>query len=66
LNANGNNDIWQTKIQLSHQNLSFEVDNATEKLKRYKSSGTDQIQAEMVHSGGKIACSEIQKLINSG
>ena len=36
-NANGTDDIWQTKIQqLSHQNLSSEVDSAIDKLKEYK------------------------------
>jgi len=47
--------------QLSHQNLSFEVDNAINKLKRYKSSGIGQIQAEEIHSGGKFASSDVQK-----
>jgi hypothetical protein len=61
-NANRTNDIWQTKIQqLSHQNLSSEVDNTIDKLKGYKSSGTGQIQAEVIHSGGKLASSEVQK-----
>jgi hypothetical protein len=32
-NANGNGDIWQTKIQqMSYQNLSTEVDNVIDKL----------------------------------
>ena len=63
-NANATDDIWQRKIQqLSHQNISFEVDNAIDKLKEYKSSGTGQIQAEVIHSGGKIASSEVQKTV---
>lgn len=33
-NANGDGDIWQTKIQqMSYQNLSIEVDNVIDKLK---------------------------------
>jgi len=63
-NANGTDDIWQRKIQqLSHQNISFEVENATDKLKEYKSSGTGQIQAEVIQAGGKTASSEVQKPI---
>jgi hypothetical protein len=36
---------------------------ATEKVKRYKSPGTDKILAELIQAGG--ICSEIHKLINS-
>jgi len=61
-NATGTDDIRQKKIQqLSHHNLRFEVDNAIDKLERYKSSGIGQIQAEMIQSGGKIASSEAPK-----
>jgi hypothetical protein len=42
--------------------ISFEVKIATEKLKRYKSPGTDQILAEMIQAGGITLCSEIHKL----
>jgi hypothetical protein len=38
---------------------------AIEKLKRYKSPGTDQIPAEFIKAGGSKICSEIHKLINS-
>jgi hypothetical protein len=34
---------------------------ATEKLKRNKSPGTDQILAELIKAGGKTLCSEINK-----
>jgi hypothetical protein len=43
---------------------SSEVENAIEKLKRYKSPGTDQIPAELIQSGGNTLRSEIHKLIN--
>jgi hypothetical protein len=39
---------------------SFEVEIATEKLKTYKSPGTDQILAELIQAGGNTLCSEIQ------
>jgi hypothetical protein len=35
-----------------------------ENLKIYKSSGIGQFPAELIHSGGRIVCSEIRKLIN--
>jgi hypothetical protein len=44
---------------------AIEVEIAIEKLKRYKSPGTDQIPAEMIKAGGSKICSEIHKLINS-
>jgi hypothetical protein len=34
-------------------------------LKRYKSSGSDQIPAKLILAGGKISQSEIHKFINS-
>jgi len=49
---------------------SFEVEITTEKSKRYKSPGIDQILAELVQAGGITLHyitlhSEIHKLINS-
>jgi hypothetical protein len=44
---------------------AFEVDVAIEKLKRYKSPGTDQIPAELIKARSSKICSEIHKLINS-
>jgi hypothetical protein len=34
-------------------------------LKKYKSPGSDQIPAELIHAGGEILLSAIHKLINS-
>jgi hypothetical protein len=34
-------------------------------LKRYKSPGSNQIQAELIQAGGETSWSEIHKLINS-
>jgi hypothetical protein len=34
-------------------------------LRRYKSLGIDQIQAELIQAGGNTLCTEIHRLINS-
>jgi hypothetical protein len=69
LNIHGINDVWQTKIHtagpLVPQPSAFEVKKATEKQKRYKSPGTDQIPAEMIKAEGRTIRSEIHKLIRS-
>jgi hypothetical protein len=41
------------------------VEIAIEKLKRYNSSGIDQILAELIQTGGNKLHSEIHKFINS-
>jgi hypothetical protein len=41
------------------------VEIAIEKLKKYKSPGSDQIPAELIQAGGRILLSVIHKLINS-
>jgi hypothetical protein len=38
---------------------------ATEKLKKYKSAGSDQILVELIQTGGEILLTAIHKLINS-
>jgi hypothetical protein len=43
----------------------FAVEIAIEKLKRYKSPGSNQILAELIQAGGEILRSKIHKLINS-
>jgi hypothetical protein len=43
----------------------LEVEIAIAKLKRYKSSGSDQIPAELIQAGHEILRPEIHKLINS-
>jgi hypothetical protein len=50
---------------LLHEPSSFEVEIATEELKRYKSLGTDQNPAEMIEAGGNALRSEMHQLINS-
>jgi len=42
----------------------FKVEIAMEKLKRYKSQGTDQVPAELSQAGGNTLLSDIHKLIN--
>jgi hypothetical protein len=44
---------------------AFEVETATEKLKRHKSPGIDQIPAESIKAGSRIIQSEIHKFIIS-
>jgi hypothetical protein len=43
----------------------LEVEIAVAKFKKYKSSGSDQIPAELSQAGGEILLSAIHKLINS-
>jgi hypothetical protein len=43
----------------------FEFEMAIEKLKRYKSPGTDQIPVELIKAGSGTIHSELHKLINS-
>jgi hypothetical protein len=62
------NDVRQTKMQtdepLVPEPSPFVAEITTEKLKRYKPPGTDQILALLIQAGGNILCLEIQKLIN--
>jgi len=44
---------------------AFEIEMATEKLKRHKSPGTDQIPAELITAGCRTIHCEIHKLIIS-
>jgi hypothetical protein len=46
-------------------NSPFEVEIAIEKLKRFKSPGSDKIPVEIIQAGGEILRSKIHKLINS-
>jgi hypothetical protein len=53
LNVHGINDVRQTKIHTAEPS-SAEVDIAIEKLKRYRSPGTDQILADLIQAGEHI------------
>ena len=67
-NVHGVNDVRQTEIQTAEplvpEPSAFGVELATEKLKRHKSPGTDQIPAELIKAGSRKIRSEIHKLIN--
>jgi hypothetical protein len=59
----------QTEIHTADQLVPgpsrLEVEIAIAKLKKFKSQGSDQIQAELIQTAGEILLSEIHKLINS-
>jgi hypothetical protein len=52
-------------VSLANEPCSTEVKVTLEKLKRYKSPGTDQNPAELLVAGGETLRSDIRKLINS-
>jgi hypothetical protein len=68
LNVHGVNDVRQTEIHTTEplvpEPSSSEYEIAIEKLKRYKTPGTDQILAELIQAGGNTLRFEIHKLIN--
>jgi hypothetical protein len=63
------NDVKQMEMHtaepLVNEPSSFKIEIPTEKLRRYKSPGTDEILAELIQAGGNIFCSRIHKLIKS-
>jgi hypothetical protein len=69
LNIHEVNDVRQTEAHMAEplvpEPSAFEFEMAIEKLKRYKSPGTDQIPAELIKAGGWIIRSETHKLIIS-
>jgi hypothetical protein len=69
LNVHGVHDVRQMNIHTAEPLLPepslAEVPIATEKLKRYKSPGTDQILAKLIKAEGQTLHSEIHKLICS-
>ena len=69
LNVQGDSDVRQTAIYAAEplvpEPSAFEVETAIEKLKRYKSPGTNQIPAEFIKVGSSTICCEIHKLTNS-
>jgi predicted nucleotide-binding protein (sugar kinase/HSP70/actin superfamily) len=44
--------------------VSFNVDNATKKLQRYKPPGIDEIPAELIKAGGNTIRSDMYTFIN--
>ena len=69
MNVHEVKDIRQAEIHtvepLVPEPSAFEVELAIEKLKNYRSPGTDQIPAKLIKAGGKTICCEIHKLIIS-
>ena len=68
-NVHGVKDVGQAKIHTAEplvpEPSASEFELAIEKLKSHKSSGTDQISAELIKAGGRTVCLEIHKLITS-
>jgi hypothetical protein len=52
------------QIEIHTAEPPFEVEFAIEKLKKYKSPGSDQTPAELIQAGSETLSSEIHKLIN--
>jgi hypothetical protein len=69
LNVHGVHDVRQMDIHMAEQLVPepslVKVEIAIGKLKRYKTSGNDQIPPELIKTGGETLCSEIHKLICS-
>jgi len=69
LNVHGFNNVRLTKIYTAEPLVSepsaFEFEMATEKLKRHKSPGIDQMAAELIKTWGRKIHLESHKLINS-
>jgi hypothetical protein len=69
IECHGVNDVMLTEMHTTelkvHEFSSFKAVIAFEKLKIYKSPGTDQILAELIQAGGSILCSAIHELITA-
>jgi hypothetical protein len=69
LNVHRVSDVRQIEIHTAEPLVPdpshYEVEVAIAKLKRYKSPGSDHIQAEIIQAGGDILYSKIHKLITS-
>jgi hypothetical protein len=68
-NAHRVSDVRQIEIHTAEPSVPdprpFEVEIAIAKFKSYKSPGSNQIPAGLVHEGGEILHSKIHKLIKS-
>jgi hypothetical protein len=69
LNVHNVSDIRQIKVHTAEPLVPgpsrLEVEIAIAKLKKYRSPGSDQIPAELIHAGGEMLLSAIHKLISS-
>jgi hypothetical protein len=57
--------VWNKEELPDQWKESIIISVAIAKLKRYKSTGSDQILAKLIQAGGEILLSAIHKLINS-
>jgi hypothetical protein len=64
LNVHNVSDVRQVEVHMAGPS-HLQVEIAIEKLKKYKSPGSDHILAELIQAGGKMLLSVIHKLINS-
>jgi hypothetical protein len=69
LNVHNVSDVRQIEIYTAKALVPgpshLEVEIAITKLKKYKSTGSDQIPAELIQAGGEILLSATHKLIDS-
>ena len=68
--VHGVNEVRQMEIHTAEPLVpelsAFEVELATEKIKSHKSPGIDQVLAELIKSGGRTVCTEINLLFLFG
>jgi hypothetical protein len=68
LNVHGVNNVRQTEIHTAEplvlEPSTFKVEMTNEKLKRRKTPGIDQIQAELINAGATTIRYEIHKRID--
>ena len=57
--------LFVINIREGHEPSAFDAEMAIRELKRHKSQGIGQIQAEFIKAGGGKKFSEINKLLNS-
>jgi hypothetical protein len=69
LNVHNNSDVRQIEVHTAEPLVPgtshLEVEIAIEKLKKWKSPGSDQILAELIQEGIKILLFALHKFINS-
>ena len=68
MNVHGDSAVRETEIHTAEPVVpvpnAFQVEMAAEKIKMYRSPGTDQFPAELTKAGGNKIFSELPKLIN--
>jgi hypothetical protein len=68
LNVHNVSDVRQIEVHMAEPLVPgpsrIEVEIAIAKLKKYRSPGSDQIPAELIHAAGEILLSAIHQLTN--